>query len=1124
MSRLITTATLLTGLGLATVFIPVAAAPAPTGIPAGSVFGPSPIYSPGIKPSMVVDEFGPIDSELSTSRRQEITRAIAAWKAEGISYGAYFDMTRIESGIKYSLSSGARIDLDGSSATQSDAGGTYYEFSITRSSFKNYLIDSGKLAIDLGAEHIFLDVGSVDYSQASFDAEIIAAFATHIGNPTFDIRSHLTGLGYATTNDIATAVGNADVTLVSDSYWQQWVAYDKVIEREFFSAWTSALKSYASSLGKTVYLSANRYISDADNFIAADLFDYTLAETFLDTLNYPYQNLSYAYKSAVAFGKRFWSWNAPANTATLNGTGDPYATVAVGNLDKQFIAEAYANGGISQVMGAGWSHYHNYGFTPAAVAPYYALVTGHSDLFNHPEAGEIAILYTEAGIATDPGGVGGSFKGISMMLSQAQRVWDVVFAADTSRRDGSETMTLAQLNNYNALVLPGTSMLSDAQITILENYLNNGGTVIGMGSIATHDETGVDVSATRTFDNHFGVDNVDTTTYTGTLISIQSDLGAAANTNLLASSAITTQVSAFKTAIDSSVAPEITTTLPATVHLTRFEVSADGSHIYHLVNTNFNLVSNTTTPVAAGETLTLPVPPNYAGTINIDIVSPEAAVATLTSTGTGATRTVTLPTLNVWAIIKVGSAMPTNTSLDHKPWSQIHLVDNAAASIDDSTATGGYRPDTLNITGDIEWDNWYWKGGSHDTVPFNIPFFASDDIGLGSITLFYRHSTDKVSWSSWAAYQTLDVSAAGSTSIDVFSFNAPLGEGHYQFYTQASDSAGQLESVVAGDKTGYGVDSTPPEPPASFVAAGGVSTGYWQNSVDTPVFSWTSAIDNLSGASQNIHLSLRNSLGTTVANCVLLGGETQWNTATECSPGDTVIVPGSLANGRYEVFFRTQDKSGNWSDHYPVFSFMYGTNTLSDVVNPVIEVGDGQLKISWTAPTVINYTHVQIYKKSASDNVSEWINPYLTPDATTNCYIISGLTNGVSYDLMLESAGTGVTGNRVELASSYTPTVSGGVLSCTSASTEPAPVTDPPADQTDQTSGNLIEAPLDESTSETTPTDPIQQEPSPLDTTTTDTSTKTKKGAVNIFILALLWLLTICVRGCGKRRTSLPCS
>lgn len=70
----------------------------------------------------------------------------------------------------------------------------------------------------------------------------------------------------------------------------------------------------------------------------------------------------------------------------------------------------------------------------------------------------------------------------------------------------------------------------------------------------------------------------------------------------------------------------------------------------------------------------------------------------------------------------------------------------------------------------------------------NITAVANDTLsGLAKVTLWHRFSTDKSFWDAWTPFG-LDTGVLCS-----WSFDFPPGEGYYEFYTEATDVAGNVE-------------------------------------------------------------------------------------------------------------------------------------------------------------------------------------------------------------------------------------------------------------------------------------------------------------------------------------------
>ena len=76
-----------------------------------------------------------------------------------------------------------------------------------------------------------------------------------------------------------------------------------------------------------------------------------------------------------------------------------------------------------------------------------------------------------------------------------------------------------------------------------------------------------------------------------------------------------------------------------------------------------------------------------------------------------------------------------------------------------------------------------------------LPLTASaSDIGSGvkEVSLYYRYSTDNTTWTDWIEYGT-----KMSSSYTWF-FTAPHGPGYYEFYSQATDNADNMEAEPLG--------------------------------------------------------------------------------------------------------------------------------------------------------------------------------------------------------------------------------------------------------------------------------------------------------------------------------------
>jgi hypothetical protein len=106
----------------------------------------------------------------------------------------------------------------------------------------------------------------------------------------------------------------------------------------------------------------------------------------------------------------------------------------------------------------------------------------------------------------------------------------------------------------------------------------------------------------------------------------------------------------------------------------------------------------------------------------------------------------------------------------------------------------------------------YWL----NTSPLTMTATASDSgIGVATVELWYRNSTDNSTWGAWTSFGTDNIAPYQ------WSFSFPAGEGYYEFFSIANDGAGNPETMKASAEAICAYDTTSP---ISNVA---VITSYW---------------------------------------------------------------------------------------------------------------------------------------------------------------------------------------------------------------------------------------------------------------------------------------------------------
>jgi DNA-binding transcriptional ArsR family regulator len=175
----------------------------------------------------------------------------------------------------------------------------------------------------------------------------------------------------------------------------------------------------------------------------------------------------------------------------------------------------------------------------------------------------------------------------------------------------------------------------------------------------------------------------------------------------------------------------------------------------------------------------------------------------------------------------------------------------------------------------------YWQ----TTPVFDVQWTASDNEDLSSVTLFFRYSSDNVTWTAWSAWATND-SINGTDSVGNFSFSSPNDEGYYEFYSAVIDVSFNPEASQAWAEASTALDMTPPS--GSVVIDGGRS----QTKLTSVTLDLT-YVDTTSGVHQ-----------------MRLSNDGVWDTEPWESPSPTRIWNITEGEGTKTVYYQVKDYAG----------------------------------------------------------------------------------------------------------------------------------------------------------------------------------------------------------------------
>jgi hypothetical protein len=127
-------------------------------------------------------------------------------------------------------------------------------------------------------------------------------------------------------------------------------------------------------------------------------------------------------------------------------------------------------------------HYEDRSFIPVA-NELFAFHKANEKLFTNVQAvNKVALI----------AGSGGEYQGMMKLLSEEHIMYDVILASEI----GSEK-TPRKIQDYDALILDDISNMSDNLVTLLDNYVQNGGRLLVTGGTSTNDDSGKPMNRIR---------------------------------------------------------------------------------------------------------------------------------------------------------------------------------------------------------------------------------------------------------------------------------------------------------------------------------------------------------------------------------------------------------------------------------------------------------------------------------------------------------------------------------------------------------------------------------------------------------------------------------------------------
>ena len=570
-----------------------------------------------LRATMILDPFT-LDFYEDFDQVKTLTAAFHAMGMKVILYRAFSSLNENPSFLDYwnlSLQEVAPMDLNG----------TYWvdlPYNIGyegREAWQTFFINFLKLLFDAGIDGVEFDGGCGLMDIGSFDPETMQKLNQYLASKynqteleqkfnitdinSFNFTQYLRNLGchyncvYVGSTKIAHPGPDGPQ---NDEYakalWKEFKTFNRKVLVEFYKTIMENVNQWEKEKGREFYISTRVGISPLDlpvlQFVDGVNWEYCWFSSpawgdHPDIIGYPNRTAGVDFRVLQSLNKTFNPWIAP--WSSLESTGftawftNGWNTTADPEEQYLGLAELLVYGGLPPT---------NAGTNQTHFMQFVELAQRNSRLFGQSQFGEIALIYPVAtAINLDRLNLTSvieeenfdRYEGTYYLLADSHRTFDIIVFGDNVWVN--ITQPLSKLLKYKAIVLPEALCLTDDQVELLEQYLQNGGIIIGIGDVALYNEHAEPVS--RQFSTYFDgqVHQVDN----GLIVSIK-DISP--SEYLLYRVKYSTQaypiLEEFENIVNAYLPSEIQTDLPPRAHIYRFFNFNETALIFHIINFNYD--------------------------------------------------------------------------------------------------------------------------------------------------------------------------------------------------------------------------------------------------------------------------------------------------------------------------------------------------------------------------------------------------------------------------------------------------------------------------------------------------------------------------------------------------------
>ena len=364
--------------------------------------------------------------------------------------------------------------------------------------WKTYMIEMAKKVVDSGVDIMCIDGWTLNYEVifkgGDFSDNSMAGFRDYLKNKYSASQLKSFGISDISTFSYADFIKERYLTTYTNGdkmqipLFNDFADFQLISSRNFWKDIIDETRSYAKETKKDIIITMNvcenKHKEMVPGLPIVDFVDGFMSEYFFKAP--PDINSITEYKIFKSLGKPIaFLPNCGAEMGDLLSRSD------MTQLMKIYTSEAYATGEFTYVpyaaqanMEKGWKLYSA---DLNELYPYYDFISENANYYiDHVSTAKTAVLYSYATMRNYQE-ANYNFFGICNLLLNSHRQYDALFAGDNIWID--DTLTINKLNQYDVIILPNVKDVSDEHVSLILNYIKNGGNVYAFGETATRDES-----------------------------------------------------------------------------------------------------------------------------------------------------------------------------------------------------------------------------------------------------------------------------------------------------------------------------------------------------------------------------------------------------------------------------------------------------------------------------------------------------------------------------------------------------------------------------------------------------------------------------------------------------------